>query len=318
MRPTDLLIPFAPWMQRLPLSRDQCMLLIAAVSEIGTGFETYLAHKAGGTMRAAEWIPIVFGPAAGLLLLLAGLLAVRRRMPAAMLATIVFAASVAVGVLGAYFHLRRAILPSAPVGQRVTLDLFFWAPPVLGPLAFALIGVFGTSAAWVEDPPDSGRLVLPGGLHVQLPYAKTQAYFYITALGILIALISATFDHASTGFRDPWLWLPMGGGVFAVVVAALLGMSDRPTRGDLLTYVAAMVLLMAVGVVGAILHIKHDLTAGGVVVVERFLRGAPFLAPLLFTNMGMIGLITLLPEKQQAGGVLQESRSPTVRSLGTS
>jgi len=39
------------------------------------------------------------------------------------------------------------------------------------------------------------------------------------------------------------------------------GMIDRPTRGDLLTYVAAMVLLIVVGVVGASLHIKHDLTA---------------------------------------------------------
>jgi hypothetical protein len=307
MRPIDLLLPSAPWLQRLPVSRDQCMLLIAAVGEIGTGCETYLAHKAGGALRGAEWIPLVFGPAAGLVLLLAGLLAFRRRMLASVLATVVFAASIVVGVLGAYFHVLRAILPSAPVGQRVALDLFFWAPPVLGPLAFALIGVFGTSAAWVEDPPDSGRLVLPGGLHVQLPYAKTQAYFYITGMGIMIALISATFDHANTGFRDPWLWLPVGGGVFAVVVAALLGMIDRPTRGDLLTYVAAMVLLIVVGVVGASLHIKHDLTAGGVVVLERFLRGAPVLAPLLFTTMGMMGLAALLPEKQQEGGVLQES-----------
>lgn len=299
MRPIDILLPSAPWLQRLPVSRDQCMLLIAAVGEIGTGCETYLAHRAGGALRGAEWIPFVFGPAAGLLLLLAGLLAFRRRTLASVLATVVFAASIVVGVLGAYFHVLRAILPSAPVGQRVALDLFFWAPPVLGPLAFTLIGVFGTSAAWIEDPPDSGRLVLPGGLHVQLPYAKTQAYFYITSMGIMIALISATFDHANTGFRDPWLWLPVGGGVFAMVVAALLGMIDRPTRGDLLTYVAAMVLLIVVGIVGASLHIKHDLTAGGVVVLERFLRGAPFLAPLLFTTMGMIGLIALLPEKQQ-------------------
>jgi len=68
-----------------------------------------------------------------------------------------------------------------------------------------------------------------------------------------------------------------------------------------------MVLLIVVGVVGASLHIKHDLTAGGVVVLERFLRGAPVLAPLLFTTMGIIGLTALLPEKQQEGGVLQES-----------
>lgn len=80
-------------------------------------------------------------------------------------------------------------------------------------------------------------------------------------------------------------------------MAALLGMIDRPTRGDLLTYVAAMVL-MVVGVIGASLHVKDDLTADGVVMLERFLRGAPFLAPLLFTTMGRLGLTALLPENQ--------------------
>ena len=55
-----------------------------------------------------------------------------------------------------------------------------------------------------------------------------------------------------------------------------------------------MILLILVGVIGFLLHIQADLTAQRVVVPERFLRGAPFLAPLLFANMGLIGLITLL------------------------
>jgi hypothetical protein len=55
-----------------------------------------------------------------------------------------------------------------------------------------------------------------------------------------------------------------------------------------------MVLLIAVGVVGSVLHINDNLTSRGVFVVERFIRGAPFLAPLLFSNMGTLGLIALL------------------------
>jgi hypothetical protein len=55
-----------------------------------------------------------------------------------------------------------------------------------------------------------------------------------------------------------------------------------------------MVLLILVGVVGFLLHIQTDLTAQRVIVPERFLRGAPFLAPMLFANMGLVGLITLL------------------------
>lgn len=30
------------------------------------------------------------------------------------------------------------------------------------------------------------------------------------------------------------------------------------------------------------------------VVIERFICGAPFLAPLLYTNMGLLGLIALV------------------------
>ncbi len=59
---------------RIPLSRDQVMLLMAAVNEIFLGIDIYLAHSISGTIVPDEWIPIVFGPVAGALLLLAGAL----------------------------------------------------------------------------------------------------------------------------------------------------------------------------------------------------------------------------------------------------
>ena len=50
---------------------------------------------------------------------------------------------------------------------------------------YSFVGVFGLSAAWVEDPPDSGTLVMMGGRRLQLPYPKTQAYFYIIGMAAL-------------------------------------------------------------------------------------------------------------------------------------
>ena len=77
----------------------------------------------------------------------------------------------------------------------------------------------------------------------------------------------------------------------------------RPARGDVLTYVAAMLLLIAVGAVGALLHIQSDLSLNQAVIAERFLRGAPVMAPLLFCNMGLLGLIALLnPAEAPAAG----------------
>ncbi|SRR5690554_619379 len=295
------LATLAPPVQRIriPLSRDQLMLLMAAVNEIFLGIDIYLAHQISGTIVPREWIPIIFGPIAGVLLLVAGTIALRNRPAATLLATLVLIGSIIVGLLGAYFHLVRAALPSGPEGEQLTVRLLVWGPPILGPLMFAMVGVLGISAAFVEDPPDSGRLRLFGGLRLQLPLSKTRAYFLIIALGTLATLISSVLDHARTDFENPWLWIPTVVGAFATVAALGLGWVDRPHRGDLAIYVLAMLLLIVTGLVGAVLHVDDNLTTRGQFVAERFIRGAPFLAPLLFANMGTLGLIVLLDPRSE-------------------
>ncbi len=279
---------------RLPLNRDQVMLLMAAFNELMLGVDTYLAHSISGAIRPGEWIPIIFGGVSGVLLLLAGLIALRRRTLANLIGSAVFLASVAVGALGSYFHLHRAILPDAPAGQQITTLVLLFAPPLLGPLTFALIGILGLSAAWEEEPVDSGRLRLVGRLRLNMPLPKTRAYFLMLALFILVTLVSSVIDHARTNFINPWLWLPVAVGVFATLVALAMGALEKVERGDLVTFVVTMLLLVAVGVVGAVLHVERNLTSQGVLLTERFIRGAPTLGPLLFANMGALGLIILL------------------------
>ncbi len=234
-----------------------------------------------------------------MLLLLAGLIALKQRPMATIMATLVLLASIAVGLLGAYFHLIRAALPDAPSGEELTVRLLVWGPPILGPLMFALVGVLGISAAWVEYPPDSGRLRLFGGRTISLPLSKTRAYFMMVGLGILATVISSVLDHARTNFENPWLWIPTTAGVFGTLVAISLGSIRHPSRSDLTIYTATMLLLILVGMVGALLHVQDDLTSRGQVVAERFVRGAPVLAPLLFSNMGAIGLIVLLDPRSE-------------------
>jgi hypothetical protein len=275
------------------------MLLMAAVNLLFLGLDTYLAHVLNGTIRLREWIPILFGPAAGMTLLAAGLIAIRRRDVATILANLVLVTSIIVGILGAYFHVVRGSLPSAAPGQRFTLSLVVWAPPILAPMAFALVGILGISAAWLEDPPGSGTLIFLGGRRLTLPYSKTRAYFFMTSMGILVALLSSVFDHARTGFENGWLWLPTLAGAFAMVVAAAMGALNRPRRSDAVVFGATMILLILVGLVGAVLHVRENLTAQSVLVPERFLRGAPLLAPLLFCNMGLLGLLALLDPRER-------------------
>ncbi|KPK07955.1 MAG: hypothetical protein AMJ56_12485 [Anaerolineae bacterium SG8_19] len=298
-----LLFPFFKGKRLLPLSRDQLMLLMAAINQVFLSVDIYLAHNLNGTIRPREWIPIVFGVVAGALLLLAGLIALRWRRTASIIASLVLIASIIVGLMGAYFHIVRAIRPTAPLGEIVTIPLLVWAPPIVGPLIFSLVGLWGVSAAWVEDPPDSGILKLWGDTRLRLPLSKTRAYLFMVSLGTLATLLSSVLDHGRAQFENPWLWPPIAVGVFATVVAFGLAAIDWPTRGDVGIYFLAMVLLLLVGVVGFVLHIQFDLTTQNAIVPERFLRGAPFLAPMLFANMGMVGLIAILNPAEEERGV---------------
>lgn len=283
---------------RIPVSRDQALLLMLALNELLLGVETYLAHSTSGTIVPKEWIPIIFGPVAGILLFLAGLIAIKRRSLATVIASLIYLFSIVVGLLGMFFHLVRAALPLAPAGQQVSIPLFVWAPPILGPLTFALVGLMGISAVWMEQPTDSGILTLWGGSRLTLPFSKTSAFFFMVGLGTLATVISSVLDHARTNFENPWLWLPIGIGVFGTVVAVALGSINFPRRSDLLTYVVAMLLLVLVGMLGVILHIQRNLALENAIVIERFLRGAPFLAPMLFLDMGALGLVILLDPRE--------------------
>jgi hypothetical protein len=285
---------------RIPVTRDQAMLLMLALNEFLLGLETYLAHSISGTIMPKEWIPIIFGPVAGLLLVAVGLLSTRKRALANGIGTLIYFASIAVGLLGISFHLMRAVLPYAPVGERISIVLFVWAPPILAPLTFALVGLMGISAIWTEQPVDSGRMNLLAGRKLSLPFSKTRAFFFMVGLGILATVISSVLDHARTNFENPWLWLPTAIGVFGTFVTILLGILDSPRRGDLLTYLTAMLLLLAVGMIGVILHILRNLGLDHVIVVERFICGAPFLAPMLFSDMGALGLLILLDPREKS------------------
>jgi len=291
-----------------PFTRDQMMLIMAAVNLLFLALDIYLAHNLNGTIRFREWIPIIFGGIAGLLLIISGLIAMRWRRTASIIATIVLFVSILVGLLGAYFHVVRAIRPAAPLAAKVTISLLVWAPPIVGPLIFSLVGLWGISAAWVERPPDSGRLQFWGETVVDLPFSETRAYLFMVSLGTLATLLSSVLDHARAQFDNPWLWPPVVVGIFAAVVGFSLAVIDRPKATDVAIYVAAMVLLIVVGMTGFILHILFDLTAQNAIVFERFLRGAPFLAPMLFANMGMLGLISILDPDE--GSVDDEVERP--------
>ena len=59
-------------------------------------------------------------------------------------------------------------------------------------------------------------------------------------------------------------------------------------------HIVAMLVLILVGMARLFLHVRTNLNTDGVFITEPFLRGTPSMAPVLFANMGALGLIVLL------------------------
>ena len=58
--------------------------------------------------------------------------------------------------------------------------------------------------------------------------------------------------------------------------------------------------LIALGLLGSAMHLHSNLVGDAPIVAERFIRGAPFMAPLLFCNMGLLGLLAMLPADERS------------------
>ena len=159
-------------------------------------------------------------------------------------------------------------------------------------LSFALTGLIGLVTLCGASDQDRGALGRP--LVRAVPLANDRICFFLTGLGILMATVSSVLDHMRAGFHNLWVWVPTSIGIFGALVAVTVGEIDAPTQADLTTYLVTMVVLLVVGPLGLVFHVLYNLGAGNAIVIERFLSGAPILAPMLYANMGLLGLLVLL------------------------
>jgi hypothetical protein len=281
----------------LPIPRSDLLLILVAFNEIMVGLESYLAHLISGGVKPMESIPVIFGPTAGVILLFAIYLRIGRNTIT--LSTLIIigvaAASIGVGILGSAFHWQRDLAPVSLPGSRLRWNWLIYGPPALAPLAFAGIGFMTIISALQDTFPETGKLELPGVLKFQTPLKKTNQLFWLVALGLLAATLSSFMDHGRTDFENVFVWIPVVLGIFGTVVTILMALYEKRTDSDYFVFFWTMILMIIVGVLGFGLHIDTNLAEGtGEIVKDRFIHGAPPLAPLLFANMGLLGLITMV------------------------
>jgi len=282
----------------LPLSRNDLLLLLVAFTEIGLGVETFLAHLISGSIKPGESVPVVAGPVFGVLLLIAMGLRVRAQRPILIASLIVIGtglASVAVGVIGTAFHWARAVPPASFPVSGIQWDWIVFAPPIAGPLSFAGVGLLAIIALLEDTNPETGKLTLPGVITFNTPLGQTKQFFWLVAFGLYAATLSALLDHARTNFESIWVLVPVVLGVFGAVVTTLMAVYQNHRRSDYFIFFWTMVLMILIGILGLGLHVNADLPEGGAgLQMERFIRGAPVMAPMLFAIMGAFGLVTMI------------------------
>jgi hypothetical protein len=232
------------------------------------GLDIYIAHLANEFAHRTEWAPVVFSAVATPLLVPGALGSTRRVVRH--VDRFLGVAAIVVGVLGMVFHLQSGFF------ERETLHDLVYAAPFVAPLSYVGVGLL-LLLVHSEDAstPRFGRWV------VVLALGGFAGNFALSVL-----------DHAQNGFFHATEWIPVAAAAYAV---AFLGAAvARPSSALLRACVVVMVVEVAVGLVGAALHVSanlHDPVMSSF--RDRFVFGAPAFAPLLFANLALLAFIGL-------------------------
>ena len=246
---------------------------VEAFALANLGFLTldiYLAHSVNSFRRSAEYIPLYFSAAAPLVLLLA--LALRSRWIAVWkdLGYLVGWAAILMGLAGVILHLDSSFF------YERTLRSLTYSAPFAAPLAYTGLGFLLLMNRMVDaESVEWARWVL-----------------LLTLGGFVGNFVFSLADHAENGFFFKVEWVPVSASAIAIgflVVPLLI----RVSRVFIDVSAAILVAEAAVGLWGFLLHTLGNLKGPSVHPFDNFIYGAPPMAPLLFPNLMVLGIIGL-------------------------
>ncbi|MFZ0286844.1 MAG: hypothetical protein WAL32_16575 [Terriglobales bacterium] len=233
-------------------------------------FDIYLAHSVNQFRNRAEYIPLFFSITAPLVLVVA--LAVRYRWPAVWkdLGYLAGWTAVLIGLTGVILHLESHFF------YERTLRSLTYSAPFAAPLAYTGLGFLLIM----------NRMVDPESI-------EWAQWVLLLALGGFIGnFVFSLADHAGNGFFNPLEWVPVAASAVAVgFLAVPLTMQVSLYYVDLC--VAILLLEGGVGLWGFVLHAAGNLRGPSVHPFDNFIYGAPPMAPLLFPNLMVLGIIAL-------------------------
>jgi hypothetical protein len=244
--------------------RPQIWIEVFTIANIGfLTFDIYLAHSVNQFRNHAEYIPLIFSATAPLLLIFA--LAVRCRWVAVWrdLGYLVGWVAVLVGLTGVILHLESHFF------SERTLRSLTYSAPFAAPLAYTGLGFLLIMNRMVD--PDT---------------VEWAQWVLMLAFGGFVGnFVFSLADHAGNAFFNALARnrcrIPRCTAVYANLAAV-----HRSMRGDSFAR-------SRVGLWGFILHAAGNLRGPSVHAFDNFIYGAPPMAPLLFPNLMVLGIIAL-------------------------
>ncbi|MCA9727999.1 MAG: hypothetical protein R3E12_13915 [Candidatus Eisenbacteria bacterium] len=234
--------------------------------------DVFIAHSINAFHYPIERIPVGFG-VAGAAVLLIGLVMDAfdlRRAVTRWAGYLVGWASILVGVIGLFLHLRSSFF------ELQTLSSLVYTAPFAAPLSFAGLGF----------------LVLLNRQVSRDSVAWGQWVLFFAWGGFVGNLVLSLADHAQNGFFDPREWIAVAASACAVgfVLLAMLRPRDRLLLD--VTF-GVLILQVVVGGLGFVLHLRADLREPGPDFFQDILFGAPPFAPLLFADLAALAALGL-------------------------
>ena len=252
-------------------ARPQIWVEVFAILNVGfLTFDIFLAHSVNQFRNQAEYIPLIFSATAPLLLIFA--LAVRFRWIAVWrdLGYFVGWSAVLVGLIGVILHLQSHFF------YERTLRSLTYSAPFAAPLAYTGLGF----------------LLIMNRMMDPETVEWAQWILLFTLGGFVGNFVFSLADHAGNGFFNPLEWVPVVASAIAVGFLAV-PLLMRISRQYIDLCATILVLEAGVGLWGFVLHAAGNLRGPSVHAFDNFIYGAPPMAPLLFPNLMVLGIIAL-------------------------
>ena len=253
------------------LMNPQMWVELFALVNIGfLTFDIYLAHSVNSFRARAEYIPLFFSAVAPLFLIVGLISRYRRPKIWKWLGYLVGWAAILVGLTGVILHLESHFF------YERTIRSLTYSAPFAAPLAYTGLGFLLIMNRMVDSE--------------SLEWA--QWVLFLTLGGFVGNFIFSLADHAANGFFFPLEWTPVVASALAVgfLAVPLMTKIKRPFI-DLCATV--LILEAGVGLWGFYLHASANLGGPSIHPFNNFVYGAPPMAPLLFPNLMVLGIVGL-------------------------